>query len=429
MDPYPDFATSSLTFSVSNLESLHTYQLVLIPFMSGSNSQLVVEKARTLFIERRRQALKTKEEGLGEKVWELKRLKYLKETLETGAQGGSIQSVRGSSGDTGPWTVEDMRKKVKSLEKENEVLKAQLEEKCKALQTPSTIDHNDSSYEARELYLPVGSPSLAESGLLTQEDFETRTPPSQSTTSLPSQPEPPSSPGPFFSRIERSQLSVIPQILRDQIYSISISNLPSKLVTPLLILHYLRSTQSESNFPRPVAISKSQSGNIWIGFKSFDMAAIAQSLLDCRILPGFHEVVPLPRCELKVTNQPGVVYPYRWHQLSDEALENWNGKNELPHCETVGEWVSKTEAPSSLSVVIVSVDYDRESRRILGLVSIEEAEEELRREREEDTDLQIEMFIRLDAANRGRDLWNVDCRPGAMCIEEGRRSSKRQKMK
>ncbi|GAA5946668.1 hypothetical protein JCM3765_000339 [Sporobolomyces pararoseus] len=433
MDPHPDFATSSLTFSVANLEALHTYQLALIPFMPRSEPQLI-DKARQLFRDRRRDALRTKEEGLGEKLWELKRLKHLRETVAGGAQVGLGNRVKDSES-----VVEEMRKKMQSLEKENQVLKTELEEKNRAVaqaeeesksrkagkwnvwvrpdlekvgpstssqRIPSAINHSDSFYEPHDLYLPMGAPNLLEAALLTQEDFEIQTPPSQSTSLPKRKPESPRYPGPFFSQIERVQSAFAPQALKNQIYSISINNLPSKLITPLLILHYLRSREF-TDFPRPLAISRSQSGNIWVAFRSAELAENARKLLDGQVLPGFHEISPV--CKIVVESKPGIVHPYKWHQLSDEVRESWDLSKQLPG--EMGNWVSKTEAPSSLSVAIVSEDYDRERRRILGLPSVEEAEEELRQKREEDDELQLEMIIRLEWEKVERDLLAVDSVP------------------
>jgi hypothetical protein len=84
----------------------------------------------------------------------------------------------------------------------------------------------------------------------------------------------------------------------------------------------------------------------------------------------------------------GELYPFKFSQLSDELRQSWNKRKQLPD---TGAFVSVTAQTHNR--VVLSEEYDCERRRILKLVS---AEEELRLEREDDNQQQLETIIRLE---------------------------------
>lgn len=120
MDPFPRFEACSFDFQTDNLESLHSFQLALVPFREDSNLHQLSE-ARTIFLRRRQRALERNEEGVPEKLSELKRLEKMKETL------GAARSKQGdrrvdSEGELS--TTEEIR----LLKDENAKLKEELKE-------------------------------------------------------------------------------------------------------------------------------------------------------------------------------------------------------------------------------------------------------------------------------------------------------------
>jgi hypothetical protein len=131
MDPYPDFVTSSFSFSLINLQALHSYQLALVSLLPDVDPHRAGQ-ATTLFLQRRREALATKQEGLQEKLVELERMRNLVTAIDQ-RQGVPIESdstiIGGCSPVRGARSERElMQETIKFLEEMNRVLKAQLEE-------------------------------------------------------------------------------------------------------------------------------------------------------------------------------------------------------------------------------------------------------------------------------------------------------------
>lgn len=177
--------------------------------------------------------------------------------------------------------------------------------------------------------------------------------------------------GPNFSRIG-ARTALAPKALQSRLYSVHLTNVPP-WVTPLVLVHYMRQP-ALAPFPRLCAISKTETFNFWLGFKSVEAAVAAARRLDGKTLPGLPEGGGGHR-ERKIvaTSTPRFPYPFRIAHLSDELNTSWNATQRLPD---TGEHMSVTaEAAGHMSSrrVVLSVEYERELRLAYSTVKTNES--------------------------------------------------------
>lgn len=147
--------------------------------------------------------------------------------------------------------------------------------------------------------------------------------PSPPPPSTPSNP-----PGPTISLLHSpSDARPAPPDLLSQLSILWLGNLDTG-ITPFLILYFFRLPRSEL-FPRPLAISKTHSGNIIVGLRSDqDVDRIRGILSKDPVFPGFTK-------KFQVKKNSRGSYQFKWNHLSNEVRESWTSDQTLPEQELV----------------------------------------------------------------------------------------------
>ncbi|GAA5867234.1 hypothetical protein JCM5353_008271, partial [Sporobolomyces roseus] len=146
-------------------------------------------------------------------------------------------------------------------------------------------------------------------------------------------------------------------------------------VTPFLVLYFFRLPRSEL-FPRPLAISKTNSGNIIVGLKSEeDVKRVQRILSKDPVFPGFTN-------KFEVKKNPNSSYQFKWNHLSNETRESWAASQTLPEKDFVDPDENEERYEAEKESILRSKRISREpslAQRISGGGNRKEKRKELQK--------------------------------------------------
>ncbi|GJN91646.1 hypothetical protein Rhopal_004669-T1 [Rhodotorula paludigena] len=311
LDPYPGFYLASLDFSLDCLDQLFSYQLALVGLHPQCTPELRTRADDLLRTRRESAQRRGYEDGFFEKNAEMRQLQRAKRWLE-----GTLPQSR---------NMRDM-----------------------AVQTdppPPTPPPRPQPTAARPAS-PLASPDAPAPA------------PLPSTSALPATVSA-SSPGPRFSFPD--SMERCPPALHSQLHILWCGDLDED-VTTRLFLHFLLRRQREP-FPRPLAIKRSASGAILLGFRSSADVDAALGQLD-------DVALPLMGCRIRAVARGNSGSEFRWCDLSDEVRHAWTTHGRLP--DAALRYVDKVDPPEK--GVKVSKGYHAEWVRIQRARQAAEAE-------------------------------------------------------
>ncbi|GAA5887530.1 hypothetical protein JCM6882_001440 [Rhodosporidiobolus microsporus] len=365
LDPYPGFERTQLP-SLSNLSSLHPYQLALVPFHPEATS-IHIAYAKSLFQRRRLESVSRREElGLPEKQAELRQLRRAQEWLEGRASGS--EGGRGTAGQSAErmFTLAEVREREVSASKAavekaiteqrvhfgTEIIQAVemavKEEKAQAddRMKEACVAAVEAFKAEQQRQIDTAAQAAAEQPPRAPSPIPTP----RAASHLPSPPVDDAPDGPFFD-FDSTNPRPIPRELFQLLHIVLCTNLVSD-VTVGLFYHYLLRA-GKHTYPRPLAIKRSQTGSIMLAFRSAEHAQLAVSALDGATLP-------LARCKIRsFVRAETTGNEFRWRDLSGEVQAAWEGSRQLP----AALWVGKVPGPGK--GISVSEGYHDEWQNIL----------------------------------------------------------------
>ncbi|GAA6001839.1 hypothetical protein JCM10207_002344 [Rhodosporidiobolus poonsookiae] len=371
LDPYPAFHLARLP-SLNNLDSLHSYQLALVPFHPESTPEQR-NRARALFQRRRMEGMVRREEvGRPEKDAELRQLHRARDWL-AGVVPGSrpMRDADVATDEPEPtFTSGEVRERVRkvsalaverALQDHDEATKKVVEAAIAAERIKAAEERRLAVEQAIELQKRIDrmAQERAVAAAVEQAQGKPAEQAQQPLVPHPAATTPQSSPeealengmpagGPFFD-FHSTNPRPIPRDLINLFHIVLCTGL-SERVTPCLLFHYMTRYQRAS-VPRPLALHRSQSGSIMIAFRSQEAAEEAVRQLDGKGML-------LAQCKISARIKTNQGNEFRWRDCSLEVQEQWSDYRRLP----LEVWAMK--ALPAAKGVSVSVSYQKEWDRI-----------------------------------------------------------------